>query len=83
MFLFVGPSSANTSTRDTTKATTSNEVESSETISKSSRENMIPAEDLVSDEEVKQVASNSKEFMENLGALKKQFFLSSPTRKIG
>ena len=35
---------------------------------------MTPTEDFVSDEEVKQVASNSKEFLAHLGALNKQFF---------
>ena len=40
----------------------------------SSKDNVNPSDDLVSDEEVKQVASNSKEFLAHLGALNKQFF---------
>ena len=70
----VGSSSANNSTRDTTKAATSNETQRGETITTSSRENTTISDDLVSDEEVKQVASNSKEFLAHLGALNKQFF---------
>ena len=74
IYYFVGSSLANTSTRDTTKEEPSIETPSAETITMTSTENTSLAQDRVSDEEVKQVASNSKEFMENLGALNKQFF---------
>ena len=65
---------ANTSTRDTTKAEPSIETPSAETITMTSTENTSLAQDRVSDEEVKQVARNSKEFLSHLSALNKQFF---------
>jgi len=68
-----GISGANTSTRDTTRKDTlmEKQVTDNNTIS---TEKLTVVSDRVSDEEVKRVASNSKEFLSHLSALNKQFF---------
>ena len=67
-------SSPSTSARDTTKADTSVDTTNTSAITKKSEETVTPEPERVSDEEIKRVASNSKEFLTHLSALNKQFF---------
>lgn len=64
---------ANTSTRDNTKKDTLEEKQVTE-VSNKTTEKPIVVSDRVSDEEVKRVATNSKEFRSHLSELNKQFF---------
>ena len=73
-FLFTAFGSPSTSARDTKKPDTSLENKSSaESISKSDGSSPESIQ-RVSDEEVKRIASNSKEFLSHLSALNQQFF---------